>query len=312
MPANQMKITTTILTCNNESTIERALQSASGDILIGDIGSKDSTLSICKKHGASILEIPFENYSQAKNQLISNVKSDWILHMEPWEVLIQAKFEEVDIAHSYHLQIISNGVISKSIRFWNKSKELSFVNPVFEIIDDDSKYLPSIIYSSPVNTLDHLDKINKWKKEKPTDSAPYYYEACVFLQQKRYDEFLSTAQKYLFLENTGIPVVMTKYYLAAIQLYIKKDASSSLRNILPCIATKPNMAEFWCLLGDIYYHRKIYKKAVAFYQNAIFAGERRLKEDLWPLEIEKYRNHPNQMIKSCKSILDDSDYIAAI
>jgi len=65
------------------------------------------------------------------------------------------------------------------------------------------------------------------------------------------------------------------------------------------------------LLGDIYYHKKIYKKAMTFYQNAIYAGERRLKEDLWPLEIEKYRNHPNEMIKSCQNILDDSDYIAA-
>lgn len=309
-----MKITTIILTYDNELTIENTLQSISseGDVLIGDMGSKDSTLSICKKYNTSIIEISFENnYSKAKNQLISHVKSDWILHIEPWEVLVQANFKEADIANSYHLQIISNGVISKSIRFWHKSKSLSFVNPVFEIINDDSNYLPSIIYSSPVSTEKNMSIINKWKKEKPTDSAPYYYEACVLLQEERYDEFLSVAQKYLFLEKVGIPVIMTKYYLAATQLYIKKDASSSLRNILPCIAIKPNMAEFWCLLGDIYYYKKIYKKAQAFYQNAIFAGERRLKEDMWPFEIEKYRNHPNDMIKSCKKILDESNYMTA-
>ena len=308
-----MKITTIILTCDNESTIEKTLQSISGDILIGDIGSKDLTLSICKKYNTSIIEIPFENdYSKVKNKLISHVKSDWILHVEPWEVLVQANFEESDISKSYHLQIISNKIISKSIRFWHKSKSLSFVNPIFEIIDDNSHYLPSVIYAAPVIAKQQTDIINKWKKEKPTDSAPYYYEACVLLQEEKYDEFLSVAQKYLFLENMGLPVVMIKYYLAAVQLYIKKDVSSSLRNILPCIATKPNMAEFWCLLGDIYYHKKIYKKAQSFYKNAIYAGERRLKEDMWPLEIDKYRNHPNKMIKSCQKILDESNYIAAI
>ena len=308
-----MKITTIILTCDNELTIEKTLQSISGDILIGDMGSKDSTLSICEKYNTSIIKIPFENdYSKAKNQLISHVKSDWILSIEPGESLVQANFEEADIANSYHLQIISNGVISKSVRFWHKSKSLSFVNPVFEIIDEDSKYLPSIIYSSPVSVMNQMDIINKWKKDKPTDPSPYYYEACILLQEKRYDKFLSVAQKYLFLENAGIPAVMIKYYLAATQLYIKKNASDSLRNILPCIAAKPNMAEFWCLLGDVYYYKKIYKKAKAFYQNAIFAGERRLKEDMWPLEIEKYRNHPKEMIKSCKGILEESDYIAAI
>lgn len=308
-----MKITTIILTCDNESTIEKTLQSISGDILIGDMGSKDSTLSICKKYNASIIKIPFENdYSKAKNELISHVKSDWILNIEPWEALVQSNFKGADIANSYHLQIISNGVVSKSIRFWHKSKSLSFVNPAFEIIDDDSNYIPSIIYSSPINTTNQMNIINRWKKEKPTDSAPYYYEACVLLQNKKYNEFLSVSQKYLFLEKVGIPVVMTKYYLAAIQLYIKKDASNSLRNILPCIATKPNMAEFWCLLGDIYYYKKIYKKAMAFYQNAIYAGERRLKEDVWPIEIGKYKNYPNEMIKSCKSILCESNYMAAI
>ena len=66
-----MKITTIILTCDNESTIEKTLQSISGDILIGDIGSKDLTLSICKKYNTSIIEIPFENdYSKVKNKLI--------------------------------------------------------------------------------------------------------------------------------------------------------------------------------------------------------------------------------------------------
>jgi tetratricopeptide (TPR) repeat protein len=88
--------------------------------------------------------------------------------------------------------------------------------------------------------------------------------------------------------------------------YIKYDYKSALESILPCIAKKPTMAEFWCLLADIYYATKDYEKAKSFYENAIILGGKRLRSDEWPLEVSKYKDYPQKMIDSCEKIKQSS------
>ncbi len=78
-----------------------------------------------------------------------------------------------------------------------------------------------------------------------------------------------------------------------------------------CLAKKPTMAEFWCLLGDVYYDAKDYDKAKEFYENAVILGSRRLKDDGWPMEISKYKEYPQKMIEACKKIKTSSKLYAA-
>ena len=66
------------------------------------------------------------------------------------------------------------------------------------------------------------------------------------------------------------------------------------------------MAEFWCLLGDIFYKIKQYDKAVEFYDNARIIGQRRLMDSDWPMEISKYSSYPEKMIESSKEIIKNT------
>jgi hypothetical protein len=77
------------------------------------------------------------------------------------------------------------------------------------------------------------------------------------------------------------------------------DAKKAARDILACIAARPQMAEFWCLMGDIYYSKRQYVKAKSLYDNAIIAGKER-KDDTWPVDLSKYDEYPNKMIDYCK------------
>jgi tetratricopeptide (TPR) repeat protein len=124
------------------------------------------------------------------------------------------------------------------------------------------------------------------------------------LSQQHWDQFIGYASKYLFTERTAKKsTLMMKYYIAIVLCHIKQDATQSLKHILECLAVKPLMAEFWCLLGDVYYHRLgNYEKAQQFYQNAITLGSRRPKHDKSPIEIQKYRQYPEKMIVSCQSL----------
>jgi tetratricopeptide (TPR) repeat protein len=96
--------------------------------------------------------------------------------------------------------------------------------------------------------------------------------------------------------------VMTNYYCSMVYCYIKKNYQESIRFLMPCLAVKPTMAEFWCLLADIFYATKQYKKASSFYENALILGSKRLNSDDYPMEISKYKEYPQKMIESCEKI----------
>ena len=73
---------------------------------------------------------------------------------------------------------------------------------------------------------------------------------------------------------------------------------------------KPIMAEYWCVLGDVYYHLAgDYDRAKRFYRNAIILGQKRKEDDMWPVELSKYNTYPEKMIKSCEELLKSNEFV---
>lgn len=99
---------------------------------------------------------------------------------------------------------------------------------------------------------------------------------------------------------------MTRYYFSLIKCYIEKNYQEAIRSLIPCLGEKPMMAEYWCLLGDIYFAIHQYDKAICFYENAIILGSKRLKNDDYPMEISKYKEYPQKMIENCNKIKQSS------
>jgi hypothetical protein len=110
-----------------------------------------------------------------------------------------------------------------------------------------------------------------------------------------------------------MPVTMIRYHMACVRCYVQKDADSALQLISSCILTRPLMAEFWCLMGDIHYHlMKRYDKAASFYENALILGARRLVLDTYPMEISKYQEYPQKLLESCKDIMAQSVHLGSV
>jgi hypothetical protein len=100
---------------------------------------------------------------------------------------------------------------------------------------------------------------------------------------------------------------MLKYYLSMV--YLKyKNYRTSLFHLLACIAVRPLMAEFWCLLGDIFYKQDKFIESKMFYDNAVILGSRRILSDEWPMEINKYKEYPEKMAESCNKMIYESRY----
>lgn len=297
-----------LLTKNNESTILKTLESVKGfgRIVVGDLGSTDRTVDVCKAMGAEVYIVPDLTRSQARNWLIKKHDGPHLM-IEPWEILVQGGclLKEVK-SGAYYSTIIHNKVLTKEIRVWNGNYQ--FTNPVFERLTEDTENeLGFVFYSTGGIDYEEATRgIAKWKESEPLAVAPHYYHSCLLLSQGLWDDYLKVAEHYLFLDKSeSMSAIMTRYYCAFVQLTQKRLVRPTLQNLNLCLCSKPLMAEFWCLTGDVYYHLlHKFDLAIEFYENAQLMGSRRTKADKWPMDIAKYNQYPAKMIKSCEKILD--------
>jgi len=303
------EITTIIITKNNESVIKDTIESVIdySYILIADLESKDSTVKICKEFNIDVCNFNFNyNYSDIKNYLINKSTTDWILSLEPGEIVTSGHefFSADKTDEMYRVSLLNDDLLIKQTRLFKKT--CKFKGRVFEFIDPDlsEQTLPIIITgNSSIDKKTIIDCIMKWKDEEPLSAEPDYYLSNIYLMYGDNDQFLVNAERFLFQKKEiDSSVILTKYYISSILK--KKNPGRSLQLILECISAYPLMAEFWCLLGDLYlFSFKEYDRAYHFYQNAVILGSQRLVEDVMPMEISKYHDYPQKMMRAIENAI---------
>lgn len=311
-------LTVQMLTKNNEPTIRATFESLSHikdvKFIVGDLGSKDGTKDICKEFKAKILVFDEADRSYAQNKMaeMGEGRRFWI---EPWEAVVQGHGTLLSCKDpAAHVNILQAKTITKDVRIWDGSPK--FVNPIFERLDLPTAPITNVtLYSKGApDTMSLLPRIEDWKAKNPLSSRPYYYQSCVLLGNGRYDDFVKVADHYLFMDKSNsMSATMTRYYYAMVQLMQKRVVRPVLQNINLCLCARPLMAEFWCLMADAYYHLlHRFDHAKEFYENAMILGNKRLKSDLWPLDIPKYREYPEKMIESCSALMNRTAFYGKI
>lgn len=256
------------------------------------------------------------NYSECLNELQDLAQTDWILYLKETETILN--FNEimtnlfVSNKEVYGFQILQDDVILKEPRLWNKkNNKVIFKNPIFEKPNiEPTKIIDVMLYQQKLEDPAIIKKLETWKKSMPLSIDASYYKAFSELANKNFLEFKRIMANYLFnITKVDIPSVMARYYLALVQGVVENNTAEAIKNIVICLADNPLMAEFWCLLGDIYVKAEKLNDAVTFYENAIILGGRRLNSDFWPMHISKYDAYPNEMIAKCnKAIMSAETY----
>jgi hypothetical protein len=295
-------LTIQILVKNNKNTIKKTLDSIEkikSKIIIADIGSTDGSINICKNYAENIIKTNEKDYSKIRNSLAGEGVNFYI---NPWEILEEGHDVIEKIQETTDVLVFNKETISKETRIWTNDK---FVNPIYEtIINKKSKLNSNIIISSKFkneNIEEKIKIIENWMKERPVDSDPYYYLACCYLSKNNFNKFFTYANEYIMRENKiNASFIMIKYYMAQVNLYQGKTKEAAELTLM-CLSYYPSFAEFWCLLGDIYYKQKKYKKSKCFYENAVLIGSQRQTDEL-PIEISKYKEYPEKIIKNIEEI----------
>jgi tetratricopeptide (TPR) repeat protein len=318
-----MSLTINILVKNNERTIEDSIKQIyplCDKIIIGDAGSSVDVINTCKSFKkVEVVNVPFKNdFSEAKNYMIKYNKS-WMMFLEPYESIVSFP-DKIDLSDenvTYRIKKINGDLITKELRIWHKNKNIRFKNPIFESADPGEGATNLEVYITP--NKEYLDEekikiLNDWRLRSPTHDEPLYYLSCIHLLRKEWKNFVNTGETYLYKSTSNRPSsLMTRYYLSMVKSYVKSeyDYEGALRYITSCIAEKPLMAEFWCMLGDIFYKNNDLQRAKNFYENALILGSRRIDNDELPIEISKYKKYPLKMIDACENIKENTQVYTA-
>jgi hypothetical protein len=297
-----------LLVQNDKESIKDCVESIEGldsDILFiskSDDGSDD----ILKKYGGKELNKKF-----CKNSFL-DLNYEFYFFIETNEMIINGPGEIKDLLNKkdvYSVLLLNNGVLARATRFFSSNFNLKFENPIFETVFFDNPKSTNIVLKTLIEKDFHneYERIVDWKKSDPFNPMPLYYECCYYLKNNKIDDFITQTEKYFFLENKkDLPsYVMLKYYLSYILFYHKKDIKNAMLNLIFCIEKNPTLAEFWCLLGDINFEIKKYKKAYYFYENAMILGRNRCNEDFFPIEIRKYSTYPELMKTKCSELINN-------
>ena len=305
-----MKITIQIAIKNNKKTIKETLSSIlefNAEVIAINLGSKDGTSEICRRNKIEIFNPVTQDYSQIRNEVVDKSQNKWQMYIEPWEEIVQEKdfirYALNQKPEAYVFGVLQGKLLTKEIRLWHKDLNLKFRNPVYpNLFHKNPSYSP-IIINSRITPANNEQVIEEWRKRNPMSPEPYYHKAFNFLIKGNWEDFMRNINDYFFREKSNDkPFIMANYYCAMGYCYLKKDYNEALKRIVICLEQRPTMAEFWCLAGDCLYMMDDYDKAIALYENAIILGSRRLNEDMWPLEIDKYKDYPKKMIKNCLEI----------
>lgn len=305
-------ITAQILTLNNEQTLSDCLLSITNicdRVIVTDMGSNDRTVDIARDYGADIKQ--YSGKRDRARTLMAEHGSEINLMIEPWECLMQGDRNTIEsVQNKAYISVFSESVLTKDVRVWRGTA--AFQNRIFETLAGNTQEQCNIsVYSKGRSDYQHLlAELQDWKLKEPHKATPYYFEACIQLAVGNIDQFMKASEQYMFLDSgLSMTNIMNRYYYSVCQLLHKKKARPALQNLAICLATRPLMAEFWCLTADVHYHLlNNYREAKELYQNAIDLGNRRLKTDIWPMEIVKYRSYPMKMIESCDKLLASQAY----
>lgn len=303
-------LTINLLTKNNEETLRACLDSVMPlrpRLAVADLGSDDRTVEICRSYGASVFAMTWDgDFSRLRNELAARTNTEWQFWLDPWEELAGGGELVEDALHSdgpYRIYILRDEQITKETRIWRKGAAC-FRRPAFESVEPSGLHLPVIVRSAAGWAKETAGAVAAWAARHQTPGEVDYYVACTLLADKRYDDFIRKAERYLHAEASRIDsVFLSHYYLGVVQLKVKKNVGAALNHALVCVASHPTVAEFWCLLGDVELAMGHVAKARTIYRNAVDLGARRTEADGLPIDLTKYGEYPDRMTARCDDLI---------
>ena len=298
---------------NEEAILERMINSVKGivdEFVIVDTGSSDSTKEIISKY-QTVIEIPFVNYVETKNEAIKKATGEYILFMDADEVLYQGAEVLKEWAEGKNLEALSCKITEggqdygttameyERIRMWRNDGSWKFEGPgVHEVIVGSN----NIVYDGRVKVRhDHSGKsaantdaakFQMWKqllftylKKEPKNARALFYLART---QKDLGESLTAIDTYKkYLEVEGNTFIDEKWQAAYDIAQLYRGLGEFEKMFEYCDLAEEidaRRCEHINLKAGVYFSQYKYEEAIKLYELSVSRPIPDVKLFLNPLE----------------------------
>lgn len=285
--ASRKLLSLCMITKNDEKHLPNCLKNIKSfvdEIVIVDIGSRDSTIKIAEKAGAYVYKMEWDDdYSKAKNFCLDKANGRWILFIQANETISTEQLEKVPPlldnpnVEGYLLHIdyccknyrIYSPV--QSLRLFRNRKEYRYKYKAFERIPDEilgnikdadimvvqnDDYKLSMEFESLVSLLEEDLKQNM------EDSYLQYMYGIELLNQKKYEESIAFFQRACKNVNFDYLFVPHLYKcLSWVFIYLKRY-TEALDVLNDAIKLFPFYTDLLVLRGELYRQLNKYREAI--------------------------------------------------
>ena len=315
------KISINIITTHDEPYLRQCLESVKDldpEYIIGYTGdTSKEEYEICKEFADELDVFEWkDDFSYARNRLIKKSTSDWILWIDSDETIEKESIQRInDLLNSnlknlYHsFKLIHGSTSMGQLRMFFNTENIKFEKKIHERIIPDvyPKNHPEIqvihhVQNITRSSLRNIHILENELKENPNDLDNNFYIAIEYHLIGKHMKALLHAEKFLhhYLgDDINIRKLYMRYLISYIHVYHLQNYQKAMEIMLAQLILNCNIAEFWCLIGDIFTFIGKYKYAQRFYKNAISMGEYKY-DNMWLVDLDKYDIYPKTMIKKCE------------
>lgn len=275
------------------------------EIIIVDTGSRDDTIEIAKKYGASVLEVQWEDdFSKVRNMALDQATGDWVLVMDADERLTAISSGELrgllEASSSEGLRVQvrdfvrDNGnadyLVNTSTRIFRNRCEYRYTRRIHEQIE--WAIVQAKLGPPPVNTnltIDHYGYLKAivTRKEKRmrnlklaeeevrtvADGFSYYNLGVEYIRHQRYKEALAALDKTLELVEHSQLLAAEAFHRKAICLIEMENFSQALSVLEQALKLHPGFTDLVFQKGEILCQLSQYRDALLAFQECRKMGD---------------------------------------
>ncbi len=120
-----------------------SVQPIINEVVCLDYGSTDDSIAVAQRNGATVISVHrFESFSALRNRVLDEVKSGWVLFLEPGELVPETEFEKIKKAMTldyggYNCVVVNpNNSYNQVVRLFRNDKRFRYKYRVYETIGE--------------------------------------------------------------------------------------------------------------------------------------------------------------------------------